>query len=80
MQLKLKPMVAIRPLLEYKRKRGMSVMHDLIDWMGGFPYEFARYEVLEQYLGSRGFALVRGTAATSLGCHEMVFQKMKAAE
>jgi len=75
--LKLKPMIAIRPLLEYKKKRGMSIMHDLIDWMGGFPYEFARFEVLEQYMQVRGFALVKGKAATSLGCHEMVFRKIE---
>lgn len=71
--LKLQPMTAIRPLLDYKQKRGMSVMHDLIDWMGGFPFEFARYEVLEDYLRSRGFKLIKGNQATSLGCHEMVF-------
>jgi 2-polyprenyl-3-methyl-5-hydroxy-6-metoxy-1,4-benzoquinol methylase len=75
--LKLKRMTAISPLLEYKQKRGMSIMHDLIDWMGGFPYEFARYEVLEQYMQVRGFALVKGAAATSLGCHEMVFRKVE---
>jgi 2-polyprenyl-6-hydroxyphenyl methylase/3-demethylubiquinone-9 3-methyltransferase len=72
--LRFKPMNAIRPVLEYKRKRGMSVMHDLIDWMGGFPYEFARYEVLEQYMRVYDFALIRGNETTSLGCHEMVFQ------
>jgi len=71
--LKLEPMKAIRPLLEYKRKRGMSITHDLIDWMGGFPYEFAKYEVLEEYMKARGFQLVNGKVAKSLGCHEMVF-------
>ena len=81
--IKLKPMIAIRPLLEYKQykqKRGMSFMHDLIDWIGGFPYEFTLYEVLEQYMQVRGFALVRGTAATSLGCHEMIFKKIETAD
>lgn len=74
--LKLKPMIAIRPLLDYKKKRGMSIMHDLIDWMGGFPFEFARYDLLQEYMQVRGFALERGTLATSLGCHEMVFRKL----
>jgi len=44
--IKLKPMTAIRPLLKYEQKRGMSLMHDLIDWIVGFPYKFACYEVL----------------------------------
>lgn len=70
-------MTAIRPLLEYEQKRGMSLMHDLIDWIGGFPYEFVRYEVLVAYMQVRGFALVKAVAATSLGCHELVFQKLE---
>lgn len=73
----LKPMVAISPLLNYRRKRGMSVMHDLIYWMGVFPYEFATYDLLERYLNCRGFELVNGRAATSLGCHEQVFQQIE---
>lgn len=71
--LKLKPMTAIRPLLEYKKRRGMSVLHDMIDWVGGFPYEFARFEVLSTFVEVRGFELVRGTRATSQGCHQLVF-------
>ena len=74
--LKLKPMTAICPLINYKKNRGMSVMHDLIDWIGGFPYEFAGYQLLEDYLNVRGFVLVRGIEATSLGCHQMVFEKL----
>jgi 2-polyprenyl-3-methyl-5-hydroxy-6-metoxy-1,4-benzoquinol methylase len=73
--LKLQPMKAIRPLLNYKNTRGMSVMHDLIDWMGGFPFEFVRADVLEAFMKARGFTLVKSTVATSLGCHQMVFQK-----
>lgn len=74
--LKLQPMTAIRPLLDYKRKRGMSVLHDLIDWMGGFPYEFATYDLLVTYMESRGFKLRKGCPATSLGCHELIFKRM----
>lgn len=73
----LKPMVAIAPLLNHRRKRGMSVMHDLVDWMGGFPYGFATYDLLERYLNRRGFKLVEGRVATSLGCHEQVFQRIQ---
>ena len=74
--LKLNPMAAIKPLLNYKKRRGMSLIHDMIDWMGGFPYEFARYELLADYMSARGFRLERGKAATSLGCHEMVFRRL----
>ncbi len=74
--LKGRPMTAITPWMNYKKKRGMSLWHDLLDWMGGYPYEFSRYEVLEEYMKSRGFTLVRGKKAGSLGCHEMVFAKV----
>lgn len=74
--LKLQPMRAIRPLLQYRQRRGMSVHRDMVDWMGGFPYEFAAYETLQSYMQARGFELARGVRATSLGCHEMVFKRV----
>lgn len=52
----------------------MSVSHDLVDWMGGFPYEYARYDVMESYMSARGFRLVRGKRAKSSGLHEMVYR------
>ena len=71
--LKLKPMVAITPLLEYKTKRGMSLVHDMVDWVGGFPYEVVSYASLKSFFEGRGFKLLNGKEATSIGCHEMVF-------
>jgi 2-polyprenyl-6-hydroxyphenyl methylase/3-demethylubiquinone-9 3-methyltransferase len=73
--LKLKTMQALRPLLEYRKRRGMSVMRDIVDWIGGFPYEFARFEALQDYMAARGLVLVNGRPNTSLGCHEMVFRR-----
>lgn len=73
--LRFKPMTAIAPLLNYKAKRGMSMLHDMVDWMGGFPFEFATFETLANYMGTRGFDLVNGKPASSLGCHEMVFRR-----
>jgi len=68
-----KPMTAIRPLLKRSERRGMSVHRDMIDWMGGFPFEFASYDTLADYLRGRGFRLLHGQRNGSLGCHEMVF-------
>jgi 2-polyprenyl-6-hydroxyphenyl methylase/3-demethylubiquinone-9 3-methyltransferase len=73
--LKLQPMKAIRPLLDYKPRRGMSVKHDILDWMGGFPFEFAKYEVLIAYLEARGFCFLRGVPGNGHGCHELVFTR-----
>jgi 2-polyprenyl-6-hydroxyphenyl methylase/3-demethylubiquinone-9 3-methyltransferase len=70
--IQLRPLEGIKPLLNYKKKRGMSFFHDLIDWIGGFPYEFSRFDILESYLDKRGFELVNCRVASSLGCHEIV--------
>lgn len=71
----LKPMVILGPMLNYKPGRGMSMLSDMVDWYGGLPFEFARYDVLRRYVEAKGFKLVKGVEAGSLGCHEMVFQK-----
>jgi 2-polyprenyl-6-hydroxyphenyl methylase/3-demethylubiquinone-9 3-methyltransferase len=73
-----KPMTAIRPLLKSSGRRGMSVHRDMIDWMGGFPFEFAGYETLADYMRGRGFELQHGERNGSLGCHEMVFRREEA--
>jgi SAM-dependent methyltransferase len=31
----------VRVAREYKQSRGMALMTDLVDWLGGYPYEFA---------------------------------------
>lgn len=73
--LRLKPMQAVRPLLEHRSRRGMSIHRDIVDWIGGFPYEFVGYDVLESYFATRGFVLEKSARADSLGCHEMVFRR-----
>ena len=73
---KLKPMVILGPIFDYKQSRGMSMLTDIVDWYGGFPYEFSTYEYLVGYIQSKGFALQKGKEASSLGCHELVFQKI----
>jgi 2-polyprenyl-6-hydroxyphenyl methylase/3-demethylubiquinone-9 3-methyltransferase len=73
--IKLSPMTAIKPLILDKKNRGMSWKYDVYDWVGGFPFEFARYEVLAEYLRLRGFDLFAGTEGRSAACHEMIFKK-----
>jgi 2-polyprenyl-3-methyl-5-hydroxy-6-metoxy-1,4-benzoquinol methylase len=68
----LRPMTAIAPLFSDDRARGMSAKRDAVDWIGGFPYEFATLDALTAYLGARGFTIVRSRQAGSFGCHEIV--------
>lgn len=57
---------------EYKKNRGMSLYHDWIDWLGGYPYEFAKPEELFHFLKSRGFQMIN---IKTEGMLELVFRK-----
>ena len=56
-------------------RRGMSYWHDLIDWIGGYPFEVAKPEEIFQFYKQRGFQLQQlNTVGGNLGCNEFVFQ------
>ena len=78
--LKFKPMIAIASLLTDRRDRGMSARCDELDWIGGFPFEFASFEVLTSYFTSRGFTVIKAKRNDSWGCNELVLQRTECAE
>lgn len=43
---------------EHRKYRGMSLLHDWRDWLGGFPFERARPDRIEGFLGNLGFERV----------------------
>jgi 2-polyprenyl-6-hydroxyphenyl methylase/3-demethylubiquinone-9 3-methyltransferase len=56
------------------QERGMSPWRDLIDWVGGYPFEVAKPEAILDFYLRRGFALTRLTTKGGLlGCNEYVF-------
>lgn len=66
----------IRTWTQYKQIRGMSHWHDLIDWVGGYPYEVAKPEEIFDFYRARGFTLTKlKCGAVGLGCNEFVFQR-----
>jgi len=44
-----------RPAL--KQERGMSLWHDAADWLGGYPYEYASFEEIQEFVTDLGFEL-----------------------
>jgi len=59
-----------------KLERGMSLWYDMLDWLGGYPFEVARPEEIFRFLRERGFALRELTTAGSTGaCNEFVFRR-----
>ena len=69
----------LRPLKffrNYGQARGMNFYRDLIDWVGGLPFEVAKPEEIFNFYRARGFQLITlVTAGGSLGCNEFVFER-----
>ena len=78
--LKLKPMTAITPLFADRRDRGMSAKYDELDWIGGFPFEFAGFECLVSYFVARGFEVINAKRNDSWGCNELALRRTTCAE
>jgi len=66
------------PFAEWKRKandRGMSVWHDWVDWVGGWPFEVATPKAIVDPMQAQGFKLIHlTTVGTGWGCNQYVFQ------
>jgi 2-polyprenyl-6-hydroxyphenyl methylase/3-demethylubiquinone-9 3-methyltransferase len=73
--LKGRPMEVLRSHLTDERERGMSAKYDALDWVGGFPFEVATFELLESYLAARGFSLINSRRTTSWGCNELALRR-----
>lgn len=62
------------PLAASQRKRGMHLWYDLVDWVGGYPFEVATPEAIVRFCHDRGFQLQElTTCGGRLGCNEFVF-------
>ena len=59
------------------RRRGMNFYYDVVDWVGGYPYEYASPEEVITFLQKHSFHLLK-MVPTPLptGNNEFVFQKM----
>jgi 2-polyprenyl-3-methyl-5-hydroxy-6-metoxy-1,4-benzoquinol methylase len=59
---------------EYKRSRGMAYFTDLLDWLGGYPFEVAKPEAIFDFCRVKGFELTRlKTVGGGRGNNEFVF-------
>lgn len=72
-----RPAEYLRGWTNYKSSRGMSRWHDLVDWVGGYPFEVAKPEDVLDFLRPRGFELERlKTCGGGLGCNQFVFKRI----
>lgn len=66
----------VRSWTNYKSARGMSRWHDLVDWVGGYPFEVAKPEQVFDLYREAGFELERlRTCGGGLGCNEFVLRR-----
>ncbi len=71
------------------QERGMSIFYDVIDWLGGYPYEYASFDEIVSFIEPFGFSIIKApTKSPSLkkkfsnrfsfmytGNNEFVFKK-----
>ncbi len=56
--------------------RGMSAWVDLVDWVGGYPFQVAKPDDVVDFLRTRGFSLKKTTSVgAGSGCNEFVFKR-----
>jgi 2-polyprenyl-6-hydroxyphenyl methylase/3-demethylubiquinone-9 3-methyltransferase len=59
----------------------MNRWRDIVDWVGGYPYEVARPEEIFDFYRAKGFSLTKlKCGGVGLGCNEFVFQKAEKQE
>jgi 2-polyprenyl-6-hydroxyphenyl methylase/3-demethylubiquinone-9 3-methyltransferase len=65
----------LRRYREYQKLRGMSIVTDWIDWLGGYPFEVATPKKIVDHYTAKGFILDKVKTTKRLGCNEFVFVK-----
>lgn len=66
--------IAVRAMTgRFEAARGMSRWHDLIDWVGGYPFEVASPPAAIEFVRMLGFRVERYKTTARLGCNEFVF-------
>jgi hypothetical protein len=66
---------------EREKNRGMSAWHDLVDWVGGYPFEVAKPEEIFDFYRKKEFQLMKlKTCAGGIGCNEYMFIKGRSAK
>lgn len=60
-----------------KKQRGMSFYYDVVDWIGGYPYEYACEKEILDFVVPKGFKHVKTFHADlPIGNNEFIFEKV----
>ncbi len=59
-----------------KSRRGMGIYRDVVDWLGGYPFQTATPKQVLEFAQKLGFTAVHTTTVgRKSGCNEFVFQR-----
>lgn len=58
----------------YRNKRGMNVYYDWIDWLGGFPFEYAGVDDIFNFYKNKGGKLVNLKSTSTNANNQFVFE------
>jgi 2-polyprenyl-6-hydroxyphenyl methylase/3-demethylubiquinone-9 3-methyltransferase len=65
-----------RSWTQYDQQRGMNRWRDIIDWVGGYPYEVSTPDEIFDFFTARGFILTKlNCGRVGLGCNQFVFSR-----
>lgn len=60
----------------FKMERGMDFFYDVVDWVGGYPYEYATIQEIKDFVQTHGFKIIKTIPAkVPTGCNEFAFIK-----
>ena len=77
--LTLSPGSYIKTWSNYDRRRGMNRWRDMVDWVGGYPYEVSTPDEVFDFFSERGFELRKlNCGRVGLGCNQFVFIRANA--
>jgi 2-polyprenyl-3-methyl-5-hydroxy-6-metoxy-1,4-benzoquinol methylase len=70
------PSIVLKFFQNRKASRGMTVWYDLLDWLGGYPFEVSTPKEVFNFHKSKGFILTElKTVGGRSGCNEFVFRR-----
>lgn len=72
----LRPGQYVKSWTHYDERRGMNRWRDIIDWVGGYPYEVSTPDEIFEFFKARGYTLTKMNCGNvGLGCNQFVFVK-----
>ena len=70
------PRVLLRLMQNRSYPRGMNAWYDLLDWLGGYPFEVSTPQQVFDFYKKHGYRLeMLRTVGGTHGCNEFVFQR-----